>query len=99
LTEQAKEFLIDKGYNPEFGARPLRRAIEHYIEDPMSESLLQGQFKDKNLIKIDVQDEEHLKFKGFEVEAAESPQDLGSKDASRRSGETEPVSQSKEQEK
>ncbi|MHC4684581.1 MAG: ATP-dependent Clp protease ATP-binding subunit, partial [Planctomycetota bacterium] len=32
LTEQAKEFLIDKGYNPEFGARPLRRAIEHYIE-------------------------------------------------------------------
>ncbi len=67
LTEQAKEFLIDKGYNPEFGARPLRRAIEHYIEDPLSEAVLIGKFKDKNLIKIDVQDEENLKFTGFLV--------------------------------
>jgi len=64
LTEPAKEFLIDKGYNPEFGARPLRRAIEHYIEDPLSESMLRGHFKDKNLVKIDVQDEEHLKLEG-----------------------------------
>jgi len=67
LTEQAKEFLIDKGYNPEFGARPLRRAIEHYIEDPLSESMLRGEFKGKNLIKIDVLDEEHLKLEGFQV--------------------------------
>jgi len=67
LTEQAKEFLIDKGYNPEFGARPLRRAIEHYIEDPLSESMLRGEFKGKNLIKIDVLDEEHLKLEGLEV--------------------------------
>ena len=67
LTERAKEFLIDKGYNPEFGARPLRRAIEHYIEDPLSESMLRGEFKDKNLIKIDVQDEEHLKLDGVKV--------------------------------
>jgi len=71
LTEQAKEFLIDKGYNPEFGARPLRRAIEHYIEDPLSESLLQGRFKGQKLVKIDVQDEEHLKFEGLEVRDAE----------------------------
>ncbi len=67
LTEQAKEFLIDKGYNPEFGARPLRRAIEHYIEDPLSEAVLAGKFKDKKLIKIDVQDEEHLKLEGVEL--------------------------------
>ena len=75
LTEQAKEFLIDKGYNPEFGARPLRRAIEHYIEDPLSENILAGNFKDKNLIKIKVQDEEHLKLEGFQVEEekAEEP--------------------------
>jgi ATP-dependent Clp protease ATP-binding subunit ClpC len=71
LSDQAKEFLIDKGYNPEFGARPLRRAIEHYIEDPLSESLLREQFKDKNLIKIDVQDEEHLKFEGFKAKEPE----------------------------
>jgi ATP-dependent Clp protease ATP-binding subunit ClpC len=71
LSEQAKEFLIDKGYNPEFGARPLRRAIEHYIEDPLSEAVLAGKFKGKNLIKIDVHDEENLKFTGFEVKEPE----------------------------
>jgi ATP-dependent Clp protease ATP-binding subunit ClpC len=71
LSEQAKEFLIDKGYNPEFGARPLRRAIEHYIEDPLSESLLQGRFKGEKVVKIDVQDEEHLKFEGLKVKDAE----------------------------
>lgn len=67
-TQRAKEFLIDKGYNPEFGARPLRRAIEHYIEDPLSEATLRGEFKDKNLIRIDVQDEEHLNFEGEKTE-------------------------------
>ena len=67
LTDQAKEFLIDKGYNPEFGARPLRRAIEHYIEDPLSEAVLGGKFKGKNLVRIDVQDEEHLKLEGCQA--------------------------------
>jgi len=76
LTDRAKEFLIDKGYNPEFGARPLRRAIEHYIEDPLSEAVLAGKFKGKNLIKIDVQDEEHLKLEG---ELVEEQQDQSTK--------------------
>ncbi|MDD5459782.1 MAG: AAA family ATPase, partial [Phycisphaerae bacterium] len=71
LTDQAKEFLIEKGYNPEFGARPLRRAIEHYIEDPLSESMLRGEFKGKNLIKIDIKDENHLKLEGFEAKKPE----------------------------
>ena len=67
ITDAAKEFLIEKGYNPEFGARPLRRAIEHYLEDPISESLLRGQFTDMNVIKIDVLDEDHMKFDGYAV--------------------------------
>ena len=67
LADAAKEFLIDKGYNPEFGARPLRRAIERYIEDPLSEDLLRGKFKGKGLIKITVQDEDHLKFEGMDA--------------------------------
>jgi ATP-dependent Clp protease ATP-binding subunit ClpC len=71
LTPATKEFLIDKGYNPEFGARPLRRAIEHYIEDPLSEAVLSDKFKGKNLVRIDVQDEEHLKFEGEEVQEPE----------------------------
>jgi len=73
LSPATKEFLIDKGYNPEFGARPLRRAIEHYIEDPLSEAVLAGKFQGKNLVKIDVQDEEHLKFEGEEIPEPEKP--------------------------
>jgi ATP-dependent Clp protease ATP-binding subunit ClpC len=61
----AKEFLIEKGYSSEFGARPLRRAIERYIEDPLSENILRGEFKGKNVIKIDVKDEDHLRFEGI----------------------------------
>ncbi|HOL89453.1 MAG TPA: ATP-dependent Clp protease ATP-binding subunit [Anaerohalosphaeraceae bacterium] len=68
LDEAAKEFLINKGYNPEFGARPLRRAIERYIEDPISEDLLRGKFKGKKVIRITVQDEEHLRFEGIDGE-------------------------------
>jgi len=79
LTDQAKEFLIDKGYNPEFGARPLRRAIEHYIEDPLSEAVLAGKFKGKNLIKIDVQDEEHLKLEGIEAPAPKEKEPAAAK--------------------
>ena len=70
LNDAAKEFLIDKGFSPEFGARPLRRAIEHYIEDPLSERLLRGEFKDKNVIKIAVQDEDSLRFEGIRDDSA-----------------------------
>jgi len=86
LTDQAKEFLIEKGYNPEFGARPLRRAIEHYVEDPLSEAMLRGQFKGKNLIKIGVQDEEHLKLEGF---TSERP-------AAEKTAKTEPAAKTKD---
>ena len=79
LNEQSKEFLIDKGFNPEFGARPLRRAIEHYIEDPLSEAVLAGKFEGKNLIKIEVQDEEHLKLEGFKTEEPEKSEKATSK--------------------
>jgi len=68
VANATKDFLIEKGYSTEFGARPLRRAIERYIEDPLSENILRGQFKGKNVIKIDVQDEEHLKFEGLSEE-------------------------------
>src|ERR1700710_2022439 len=42
LTDEAKDFVIVKGFNPDYGARPLRRAIENYIEDPLSEEILRG---------------------------------------------------------
>jgi ATP-dependent Clp protease ATP-binding subunit ClpC len=66
LTPEAKEFLIDKGTNTDFGARPLRRAIEQFVEDPLSEDILRGAFKGKDTIKISVKQEEgaekHLYF-------------------------------------
>ncbi len=52
LDDKAKEFLIEKGYNPDFGARPLRRSIGHYIEDPLSEMLLSSEFKPPCTVKI-----------------------------------------------
>jgi ATP-dependent Clp protease ATP-binding subunit ClpC len=74
ISSPTKEFLIEKGYNPEFGARPLRRAIERYIEDSLSENILRGEFKGKNVIKIDVQDEDHLKFEGLQEERPKAEQ-------------------------
>lgn len=56
LTDEVLEFLIEKGYNQNFGARPLRRAIESYLEDPLSEEILQGRFEGKKLVKARVQD-------------------------------------------
>src|SRR5262249_17864109 len=56
LTEEAKELLIERGYSPEFGARPLRRAIEHLLEDPLSEELLKGNFQGKDTITVRVQE-------------------------------------------
>ena len=63
LETSAKDFLIDKGYNPDFGARPLRRAIEHHVEDPMSEAILRGEFEGKNLVVVSKEDaQEQLKL-------------------------------------
>jgi ATP-dependent Clp protease ATP-binding subunit ClpC len=52
LDQAAKDFLIDKGYSPDFGARPLRRAIGQYIEDPLSEMLLSGEISGRTLLKV-----------------------------------------------
>jgi ATP-dependent Clp protease ATP-binding subunit ClpC len=53
LTDVAKEFIIEQGYNPEFGARPLRRAVERLVEDPLSENLLAGRFPEGCVILVD----------------------------------------------
>jgi len=64
LDAAAKDFLIDKGYNPDFGARPLRRALGQYIEDPLAENLLMGEFKAGDEIHVSrVEGQDHLTFK------------------------------------
>ena len=47
LTASAKQFFIDKGFDPVFGARPLKRVIQRYLEDPLSEDIIRGEFAGK----------------------------------------------------
>ncbi len=64
LNDEAKDFLIAKGYNPDYGARPLRRAIENLIENPLSEEILRNSFKGKDVVDVEVVGEgEHRKLK------------------------------------
>ena len=56
LTDEAREHIIDKGFNPDYGARPLRRAIENLIEDPLSEDILRGAFKGKDTLNVVLED-------------------------------------------
>ena len=68
LSEDSKQFLIKKGSNTDFGARPLRRAIETYVEDPLAEELLKGEFVGKDTVKVDVKkvgDKKQLVFEGL----------------------------------
>jgi ATP-dependent Clp protease ATP-binding subunit ClpC len=63
LTDDSKAFIIKKGSNLDYGARPLRRAIENYIEDPLSEELLKGEFEGKNKIVVDTVKDDEGKIK------------------------------------
>jgi len=78
LTPDAKGFIIDKGYNPDFGARPLRRAVENLIEDPLSEEILRGSFEGKGHITVRLRDD-HLYFDAEGSEPVEAPATAGSK--------------------
>jgi len=62
LTDSARNFLVEKGYDPEYGARPLRRVIRKYIEEPLSEAILKGDVKDGERI-IAIEEKGTLKFK------------------------------------
>jgi len=63
LTKAAKEFLADKGYDPAFGARPLRRAVQKYVEDPLAEEILKGNFAQGSKVKVKFSKKaEELKF-------------------------------------
>ncbi|OGW16363.1 MAG: ATP-dependent Clp protease ATP-binding subunit ClpC [Nitrospirae bacterium GWA2_42_11] len=56
ITDEVKEWLITEGYQPSYGARPMRRAIQRSIEDPLSEEIIKGRFKESKRIKIVLRD-------------------------------------------
>jgi ATP-dependent Clp protease ATP-binding subunit ClpC len=53
LTDTAKSFLAEKGFDPDFGARPLQRALQKYMEEPLAEQVLQGNLKEGSYLKVD----------------------------------------------
>jgi ATP-dependent Clp protease ATP-binding subunit ClpC len=54
LSQKAKDFIVDKGYDEKFGARPLKRAIQKYIEDPLAEEIIKSNFKEGEKITLEV---------------------------------------------
>lgn len=56
MTEKAKDFLVEKGYDEKFGARPLKRAIQKYIEDPLAEEIIKSTLHEGDTIKMDLKD-------------------------------------------
>jgi ATP-dependent Clp protease ATP-binding subunit ClpC len=78
ITDAAKEYLIDEGYDPKFGARPLRRTIQRKVEDPLANEILKGSYKEGSIILVDVKDgritfKENAEKKGSkELEKVES---------------------------
>ncbi|SIO12123.1 ATP-dependent Clp protease ATP-binding subunit ClpC [Singulisphaera sp. GP187] len=76
LTDEAKDYLIVKGYNPDYGARPLRRSIENYIEDPLSEEILRGTFKGKDTITVILEGDDESKKLKFDATTKNESKDL-----------------------
>lgn len=71
MTKAAKEFLADKGYDPAFGARPLRRALQKYVEDPLAEEILKGTITQGSNVKV------RFSKKTEELKFADSSKDKG----------------------
>jgi len=66
VNEEAQAWLVQKGYDPIYGARPLRRAIQRYVENPVSTKILQGEFKEGDTIAIGLE-QDNLSFAARKV--------------------------------
>jgi len=77
MAKPAMEFLIEKGYDPQYGARPLKRAIERYIEDPLAEEIIRGAIKEGDTVAIDLKDGTLV----FTPQSAAADKPVGSKSA------------------
>jgi ATP-dependent Clp protease ATP-binding subunit ClpB len=64
LTDGAKDRLVELGYEPAFGARPLKRAILKKVQDPLAEEILAGGYSPGSVVKVDVKGEEFVFAKG-----------------------------------
>jgi ATP-dependent Clp protease ATP-binding subunit ClpC len=71
VTMGAKDFLVEKGFDQQFGARPLRRAIQNHIEDPLAEAVLEGRFHRGDKVLIDIQGDDLVMTKADDVSESE----------------------------
>ena len=58
VTQEAKDFLIEKGFDPVFGARPLKRTIQRFIEDPLASDIISKKFREGSVVKVSCKNEE-----------------------------------------
>ena len=77
LDQPARDFLVDKGYDPTYGARPMRRAVERYLEDPLAEEILKGNLHPNDPITVTFGDGK-LVFKQETPAAPAAPEALSS---------------------
>ncbi len=66
LSEEARTWLSEEGYDPAFGARPLRRALQKHVESPLSVKILQGEFKEGDTVLVDHDEEEGIVFQRYD---------------------------------
>jgi ATP-dependent Clp protease ATP-binding subunit ClpC len=71
VTEEARVWLANEGYDPEFGARPLRRLIQNEIEDRLSDGILAGEYQIASIIRVLTDDDGHLKLESVDEDEAE----------------------------
>ncbi len=62
VTDKVKAFILEKGYSTKYGARPLRRAIQQYIEDEISEAYLKGELKENSSVTVDMDDDKKIRL-------------------------------------
>ena len=72
VSMEAKEKLVAEGYDPAYGARPLRRAIQRMVEDPLAEDLLKGRYRTGDTVKVEVTKEGITLLKDGEAEIVEA---------------------------
>ena len=73
VTDAAQGWLADHGYDPEFGARPLRRVIQNEVEDVLSDGILSNKFQLASIVRVDVDEDGNLLLENTEEEPAEAP--------------------------
>lgn len=86
LTNDVKDFIAKDGYNPTYGARPLRRSIQRYLEDALAEQVLQGSFKEGDIIECSLEGDQ-VKFGKFTKKPAKAEKSVAEEPTDDKSGE------------